>query len=68
MLTLAFILSHRELRRRLIGALPDDPVLPSAEPVEQRSGEPLDRPRPAQRRAHMAFVAPEPARCDEEVA
>ena len=69
MFTLAFIVSRYEMRRRLTGALADDPTVPerSARAAEQRAGQPVDRRRPAQRRAHVALVAPQSPRGDEDL-
>ena len=67
MFTLAFLVARHEMRRRLIGARGDDPVLPEPSAREQRGGQPVDRRRPAQRGAHVARVAPQAARGDEHV-
>ena len=66
MLSLAFIEVRSAMRRRLIGARGDDPVLRSS--VEQRRDQPVDGGRPAQRGAHVPFVAPKPARGNEHLA
>ena len=67
MLTIAFIEARKLMRRRLIGASANDPVLPSTDRVEQRSSEPVDRRRPAQSRAHVARVAPQAAGSNENL-
>jgi hypothetical protein len=61
MLTLAFIEIRNVMRRRLIGARIDDPVLRSTRTVEQGGREAVDRGRSAQRRPHVPVVAPEGA-------
>ena len=68
MLTIAFIEIRAAMKRRLTGALANDPVLPSTEPVEQRRREPVDRRPPAQRRPHVPRVAPQAAGGDEDLA
>jgi hypothetical protein len=71
MFTLAFIASRYAMRRHLTGALAGDPVLPEPAPrrrsAEQRVRQPVDSRRPAQRRAHVPRVAPQAARCDEDL-
>ena len=64
MFSIAFILSQDLMRRRMTGARVSDPVLPS---TEQRRREPVDRSRPAQRRPHVALIAPQTARSDEHL-
>jgi hypothetical protein len=68
MFTLAYILARDKMRRRMIGALATDPVLPSPDDVEKRRREPVDRRRPVQRRPHVAFVSPQAAGCDKDLA
>jgi hypothetical protein len=67
MFTLAFLHSQQQMRRHLIGARVDDPVLPSAGPAEERGRKPVDRARPSQRRAHVAFVTPQPSGGDKHL-
>ena len=69
MFTLAFIASRYEMRRRLTGALAEDPTVPerSARAAEQRTGQPVDRRRPGQRSAHVSFVAPQCPRGDVDL-
>jgi hypothetical protein len=67
MLTLAFLAGRDAIRRRMYGALAGDPIIPSAKPVEQRCRETVDRSRSPQRRAHVAFVAPQAARGHEDL-
>ena len=69
MFTLAFIEARTAMRRRPDrGARPTTRVLPLSPAVEQRRDQPVDRGRPAQRRAHVPLVAPQPARGDEDLA
>ena len=68
MFTLAYILARDEMRRRMIGAFATDPVLQSPDRVDERRREPVDRRRPVQRRPHVAFVAPQAAGCDKDLA
>jgi hypothetical protein len=64
MFSIAYIITQDLMRRRMIGARVSDPVLPS---TEQRRRKPVDRRRPAQRRPHVALVAPQTARSDEHL-
>lgn len=67
MFTLAYLAGRDLIRRRMYGALAGDPVIPSAKPVEQRRRETVDRSRSPQRRSHVAFVAPQAPRCNEDL-
>jgi hypothetical protein len=68
MLTLAFIEIRAAMKRRLIGARLDDPVIPeSARTVPEGRREAVDRGRPAQRRPHVPVVAPQGAGRHEDL-
>ena len=75
MFTLAFIVSRYEMRRRLIGARADDPVLPDPDPprrsarpaFQERARKPVDRGRSPQRRAHVPLVSPQSSGGDEDL-
>ena len=70
MFTLAFLVSRHQMRQHLIGALADHPVLPDRSvrrAAAQRAGKLVDRRAPAQRRAHVPLVAPQPSRGDEHL-
>ena len=67
MFTLAFIAARHAMRRRLIGARLDDPVLPEPSAGKQRAGKPVDGRRSAERGPHVALIPPKPARSNEDL-
>jgi hypothetical protein len=68
MLTLAFIEIRAAMKRRLIGARIDDPVITaSTRTVPERRREAVDRDRTGQRRPHVPVVAPQGAGRNEDL-